>query len=121
VHCDWRIFVSARRVVAAMIRYGSSWITNIKQGARAESAIPSQELADLALRAVTSVGADYAGVDIIQDRTGAPLVLEVNSMPAWQGLQKVTRTRIADSIVVPFLDACLGPTDASLSRGQEGA
>ena len=41
---DWRIFVSAGRVVAAMIRHGSSWITNIKQGARAEAAIPSQEL-----------------------------------------------------------------------------
>ena len=66
---DWRIFVSAGRVVAAMIRHGSSWITNIKQGARAESAIPSKELADLALRAVACVGADYAGVDIIQDRT----------------------------------------------------
>jgi tetrahydromethanopterin:alpha-L-glutamate ligase len=118
---DWRIFVSAGRVVAAMIRHGSSWITNIKQGARAESAIPSQVLADLALRAVASVGADYAGVDIIQDRDGAPLVLEVNSMPAWQGLQRVTRTRIADSIVAPFLDACLGPTEASLPRGQEGA
>ena len=39
---DWRIFVSAGQVVAAMIRHGSSWITNIKQGARAESAIPSQ-------------------------------------------------------------------------------
>jgi hypothetical protein len=48
-------------------------------------------------------------------------VLEVNSMPAWQGLQRVTRTRIADSIVAPFLDACLGPTEASLPRGQEGA
>ena len=121
MHRDWRIFVSAGRVVASMIRHGASWITNIKQGARAESGIPSKELADLALRAVTSVGADYAGVDIIQDRHGAPLVLEVNSMPAWQGLQKVTRTRIADSIVAPFLDACLGPTESSVSRGQEGA
>ena len=118
---DWRIFISAGQVAAAMIRHGSSWITNIKQGARAESAIPSKELADLALRAVACVGADYAGVDIIQDRNGAPLVLEVNSMPAWQGLQRVTRTRIADSIVAPFLDACLGPTEASLPRGQEGA
>jgi RimK family alpha-L-glutamate ligase len=121
MHRDWRIFVSAGRVVASMIRHGSSWITNIKQGARAESAIPSKELADLALRAVACVGADYAGVDIIHDRDGAPFVLEVNSMPAWQGLQKVTRTRIADSIVAPFLDACLGPTEAGLPQGQEGA
>lgn len=115
---DWRIFVSAGRVVASMIRHGSNWITNIKQGARAEAAIPSQELVDLALRATACVGADYAGIDIIQDPSGAHIVLEVNSMPAWQGLQRVTRTNIADSIVVPFLDACLGPRTA---HGQEGA
>ena len=122
MHRDRRIFVSAGRVVASMIRHGSSWITNIKQGARAETAIPSRALADLALRAASCVGADYAGVDIIQDRSGDPLVLEVNSMPAWQGLQRVTRTRIADSIVAPFLDACLGRTEqASLPQGQEGA
>jgi RimK family alpha-L-glutamate ligase len=122
MHRDWRIFVSAGRVVASMIRHGSSWITNIKQGARAEAAIPSQALADLALRAASCVGADYAGVDIIQDPSGAPFVLEVNSMPAWQGLQKVTHTRIAHAIVAPFLDACLGPTEqASAPRGHEGA
>jgi tetrahydromethanopterin:alpha-L-glutamate ligase len=122
MHRDWRLLVSAGRVVATMIRHGASWITNIKQGARAEAAIPSQTLIDLALRAAICVGADYAGIDIMQDRFGAPLVLEVNSMPAWQGLQRVTRTRIADSIVAPFLDACLGPTEqANVTRGQEGA
>ena len=115
---DWRIFVAAGRVVASMIRHGSSWITNIKQGARAEAAIPSQELIDLALRSTASVGADYAGVDIMQDRSGAYLVLEVNSMPAWQGLQRVTRTPIADQIVAPFLDAVLSESRA---EGQEGA
>jgi tetrahydromethanopterin:alpha-L-glutamate ligase len=117
VYHDWRIFVSGGRVVAAMIRHGTSWITNIKQGARAEAAIPSQDIADLALRAVLAVGADYAGVDIIQDGDGNHLVLEVNSMPAWQGLQRVTRTPIADSIVVPFLDACLARQPATSEEG----
>jgi tetrahydromethanopterin:alpha-L-glutamate ligase len=116
-HRDWRLFVSAGRVVAAMIRHGMSWITNIKQGARAEAAIPSLELVDLALRAAACVGVDYAGVDIIQDRSGRFLVLEVNSMPAWQGLQRVTRTRIADAIVAPFLDAAFGSSQAASREG----
>ena len=117
-YCDWRLFVVAGRVVAAMIRHGSSWITNIKQGARAEAAIPSQELVDLALRACACVGADFAGVDIMQTRDGSFVVLEVNSMPAWQGLQRATRTRIAGHIVAPFLEACLGEPAA---REEEGA
>jgi hypothetical protein len=45
-HQDWRIFVCQGRVIASMIRHGSSWITNIKQGARAKAAIASQELID---------------------------------------------------------------------------
>jgi tetrahydromethanopterin:alpha-L-glutamate ligase len=117
-HQDWRLFVCAGSVLAAMIRHGSSWITNIKQGARAEAAIPSQELIDLALRATSSVGADYAGVDIIQGRDGAFLVLEVNSMPAWNGLQEVAHVPIAARLVASFLDAALGLEQAD---GQAGA
>jgi tetrahydromethanopterin:alpha-L-glutamate ligase len=117
-HQDWRIFVCRGRVVASMIRHGASWITNIKQGARAKAAIASQELADLAVHAAACVGADYAGVDIIQARDGRFYVLEVNSMPAWNGLQRVTRIRISDHVVDAFLDAAL-PKERL--EGREGA
>ena len=117
-HQDWRIFVCQGEVVASMIRHGASWITNIKQGARAKAAIASQELVDLAVRAASCVGADYAGVDIIQAEDGGFLVLEVNSMPAWNGLQAVSRVNIADHLVGAFLDAALAPTSR---KGQEGA
>ncbi len=116
-HQDWRLFVCAGRVIAAMIRHGASWITNIKQGARAEAAIPSRELIDLALRASACVGADYAGVDIIQAPEGSFLVLEVNSMPAWNGLQEVAHVRIADRLVACFLDAALGLQQADRQEG----
>ena len=46
-------------------------------------------------REVRAVGADYAGVDIIQERAGRYLVLEVNSMPAWRALQTATGADIA--------------------------
>lgn len=108
-HQDWRLFVCAGRVIAAMIRHGPNWITNIKQGARAKAAIASQELADLAVHAAECVGADYAGVDVIQAPDGRFLVLEVNSMPAWNGLQQVARLRISDKLVDAFLDAALPP------------
>jgi tetrahydromethanopterin:alpha-L-glutamate ligase len=117
-HQDWRLFVCQGRVIASMIRHGSSWITNIKQGARAKAAIASQALVDLAVRAASCVGADYAGVDIIQARDGRFFVLEVNSMPAWNGLQRVARVRISDHLVDAFLDAAL-PEERR--EGQEGA
>ena len=82
------------------------------------AAIASQELAELALRAASCVGADYAGVDIIQGACGRFFVLEVNSMPAWNGLQRVSRIRISDHLVDAFLDAALPKKHL---EGREGA
>ncbi len=114
-HQDWRVFVCGGRVLASMIRHGPDWITNIKQGARAKAAIPGQELTAFAMRAAACVGADYAGVDIIQAPDGRFLVLEVNSMPAWNGLQKVTALRLSDRVVDAFLKAVL-PEDVRVSE-----
>ena len=75
--------------------------------AAAKAAIASQDLIDLAVRATACVGANYAGVDIIQAQDGRFLVLEVNSMPAWNGLQEVSHVRISDHLVDAFLDAAL--------------
>jgi hypothetical protein len=66
-----------------MIRHGVQWRTNASQGARCEAVAADGEIARLAVAATSAVGASYAGVDIIQDRRGRLMVLEVNSMPAW--------------------------------------
>jgi len=42
---------------------------------------------------------DYAGVDIIRDRDGRLQILEVNSIPAWKGLQGVCEKDIAQMMV----------------------
>jgi tetrahydromethanopterin:alpha-L-glutamate ligase len=92
---DFRLLVSQGRVVAAMARQAASWITNVKQGGRPMAVVAGNELNELAVRAAAAVGANFAGVDILHGADGHPTVLEVNSMPAWSGLQKVTRSHIA--------------------------
>lgn len=94
---DWRVFVVGDRAVAAMIRHGRQWITNMRQGARAEAAPTDGEAAALAIRAAAAVGARYAGVDLIATRDGFQ-VLEVNSMPAWHGVQGVADADIAQAL-----------------------
>ena len=113
VFSDFRILVCRGRVVAAMVRHGVSWITNVKRGGRPMAAVIDREIADLAVRAAAAVGADFAGVDLICGADGRPSVLEVNSMPAWAGLQKVTPTRIAAVLAADLL-AALG---ARMVRG----
>ncbi|MDB5598081.1 MAG: Alpha-L-glutamate ligase, RimK family [Xanthobacteraceae bacterium] len=96
---DFRLLVSQGRVVAAMVRHADQWITNVKQGGRPVFAVPDAEMKDLALRATAAIGANFAGVDIIHDAQGRATVIEVNSMPAWSGLQKVTPASIAAVLV----------------------
>ncbi len=84
---DYRLFVCAGKVMAGMTRIGASWITNVKQGGSPQPAVLTTDLIETAERAARAVGADYAGVDLIRGRSGALFTLEVNSMPAWSGLE----------------------------------
>lgn len=104
-HSDFRVLVSNGRIVAAMQRHAAHWITNVKQGGRPERVDLDAELATLALRSAAAVEAHFAGVDILLGSEGKPYVLEVNSMPAWHGLQSVARIDIAEAIAGDFLGA----------------
>ncbi len=100
---DYRVFVINGRLVAAMRRASSHWITNVKQGGKPCAAIIDAELGSIAGRAAEAVGANFCGVDIIRNADGEYLVLEVNSMPAWAGLQKVTPVNIAREIAAALV------------------
>lgn len=111
---DMRVFVCEGEAVAGMARIGQSWITNVHQGGRPQPLLVSPELRDLAERAVAAVGADYAGVDLIRARSGETQILEVNSMPAWTGLQQVAEgIDIADLIAERFVAAIASRTPVS--------
>lgn len=96
---DIRVFVINGKVVAAMHRRGISWLNNVARGAACLAIEPEVELAELALRAVETLRMDYAGVDIIKDANGCYCVIEVNSVPAWKGLQGVCHVDIAGCLV----------------------
>jgi tetrahydromethanopterin:alpha-L-glutamate ligase len=113
VFSDFRVLVCQGRVVAAMVRHHASWITNVKRGGRPMAAVIDREIKDLAIRAAAAVGADFAGVDLICGADGRPTVLEVNSMPAWSGLQKVTPINIASALAADLMAAL----DARIVRG----
>lgn len=117
---DWRVFVVDGRPLAAMVRQGDHWITNVKQGARCHPASPAGVLGDLAVAAAAAVGADYAGVDVIRAPDGRFLVLEVNSMPAWRGLQAVTPVDVAQALADLVLARLASASPASADARRAG-
>jgi tetrahydromethanopterin:alpha-L-glutamate ligase len=101
---DYRLFVLRGRVIAAMMRRASTWITNVKQGGQPLAVAPDPKMERLAIAAAEAVGAAIAGVDVLLAADGLPTVLEVNSMPAWSGLQKVSKRNIAEAIASALMD-----------------
>ena len=100
---DYRVFVIAGRAIAAMKRHGSQWVNNVAMGGRCERIDTDNEIAALAIAAARAVDIDYCGVDVIRDRQGRLYVLEVNSIPAWRGLQSVTELDVKQLLVDDFM------------------
>jgi RimK family alpha-L-glutamate ligase len=110
---DWRVLATRHRVVAAMARRGSTWVTNIHQGGKARVHIPDADMTEIAMAAMRAVDADYAGIDLIRTAKGEMQVLEVNSNPAWRGLQSVADVNIAWAIAEDFLKTVVAHRAAS--------
>lgn len=111
---DFRVFVIAGKSVAAMRRRGVTWLNNVHQGAHCEPVhLDERMLCRLAEDAARVLDMGYAGVDIIRDEHGRAFVLEVNSIPAWKGLQGVTGVSIATLLANDFLShPALAPTES---------
>lgn len=100
---DIRVLVVAGTARAAMRRRSSFWITNRARGAQCELISLDNDLKNMAENAARIVDIYYAGVDLIVDQSGQLQVLEVNSIPAWKGLQSVCQLSIADMLVDDFI------------------
>lgn len=108
---DIRCFVVGDRVVAAMQRTAKEgdFRSNLHRGGTASVIKLKPEERSLALKAAKVMGLDVAGVDLIRSAHG-PLVLEVNSSPGLQGIERVTGKDVAD-MIIEYLekDAHKGP------------
>jgi len=104
---DFRVFVVNNQVVAAMRRSGAGWLNNVAQGASCVG-IQDEMIYNLAIQAAKALNIDYCGVDIIRDKQGKLWVLEVNSIPAWRGLQATAQINIAQTLVQDLINKSHG-------------
>ena len=88
---DIRCLVVAGKVVAAMKRTGAEgdFRSNLHRGGTAQVVRISKAERETALRAARSFNLNMAGVDLLRSSDG-PKVLEVNSSPGFEGIEKAT-------------------------------
>jgi ribosomal protein S6--L-glutamate ligase len=93
---DLRALVIGDRVVAAMRRQARTgeFRSNIHRGGKARSVVLPREYAEAAVKAARVIGLEVAGVDMLESRNG-PKIMEVNSSPGFEGLERATRKDIA--------------------------
>ena len=97
---DLRAFVIDGEVVGAMKRQGKEgeFRSNLHRGGVGTLVKLSRVEKAAALLATKALGLGIAGVDMLQSKRG-PLVLEVNSSPGLEGIEKATQQDIAGRII----------------------
>ncbi len=106
---DIRALVIGGKVVAAMQRTGAEgeFRSNLHRGGNAQMIKISQEERSTAIRAAKSMGLNVCGVDMLRANHGS-VVMEVNSSPGLEGVEKATGIDIAGKII-EFLEKNAGP------------
>lgn len=97
---DIRCFVIGDRVIAAMKRQGPAgeFRSNLHRGGSAEVIKLTPEERSTAVRSAQAMGLNVAGVDLLRSNHG-PVVMEVNSSPGLEGIEKATKIDVADKII----------------------
>lgn len=97
---DIRAFVVGRKVVAAMKRQASAgeFRSNLHRGGSAVAYRLPAQFRRTAAAAARILGLRVAGVDLIESEEG-PMVMEVNSSPGIEGIQKATGIEVAAAII----------------------
>jgi ribosomal protein S6--L-glutamate ligase len=97
---DIRAFVIGNKVVGSMKRQGKEgeFRSNLHQGGTGKLIKLSKKEREVALTAAKAMGLSIAGVEMLQSERG-PLVLEVNSSPGLEGIEKATQRDVASDII----------------------
>lgn len=107
---DIRALVVDGEVVGAMKRQGAEgdFRSNLHQGGSATAYKLTRKEKSTALAAAKSMGLGVCGVDMIPSSRG-PLVMEVNSSPGLEGIEKSTKLDIAGKIM-EYIEKNVTPT-----------
>ena len=101
---DIRCFVVGGKVVAAMKRQAADgeFRSNLHRGGSASLIKLKPEERQTAVKAAKIMGLNVAGVDLLRSNRG-PVVMEVNSSPGLEGIERATGKDVAD-LIIDFIE-----------------
>ena len=97
---DYRAFVVGDRIVATMMRTApqGEFRSNIHRGGEGNQVTLPKSFERAAIRAAQKLGLEIAGVDLMESNQG-PMVIEVNSSPGFEGIEKATGINVAAAVM----------------------
>lgn len=106
---DVRCFVVGGKVIAAMERRAApgEFRSNLHRGGTAQLVKLTAAERRAAIKAASTMGLNMCGVDILRSDRG-PLIMEVNSSPGLEGIEKATQRDVA-GMVYEFIEKNAGP------------
>ena len=101
---DLRCLVVGDKVVASMKRQGKEgeFRSNLHRGGSAKLIKITPEERSTAVRSAKVMGLNVAGVDLLRSNHG-PVVMEVNSSPGLEGIEKATDRDVA-GLIIQFIE-----------------
>ena len=96
---DLRLLTVGEEVFGMRRVAQGDWRTNISQGGLAESYSFSTDEEKLAVRVATSIGCPLCAVDLLPGIDGKLYALEVNAVPGWRALTRISGADISATVV----------------------
>lgn len=115
---DIRCLVVGDKVIASMKRQApeGEFRSNLHRGGTATQVRISPEERSLAVNAAKIMGLNVAGVDLLRSRRG-PLVMEVNSSPGLEGIEKSSGVDVAGKII-QFIERAVENNSSTKTKGR---
>lgn len=114
---DIRCFVIGGEVIAAIMRQAKpgEFRSNLHRGGVAKLIDITEEERLMAIRAAKIMGLNVAGVDLLRSNRG-PLVMEVNSSPGLEGIERTTGENVA-GMIIDFVERNAAPDNSYSESG----
>ena len=103
---DIRVHVLGDDIIASMKRFviEDDFRSNYSLGGKIEPIKITKEEEEISVLAAKAVGASWCAVDIVRNKKGEPFIIEVNSSPGTEGIEKATKEDLVSQVISYVID-----------------